>query len=645
MVRGEELGSDESSAVSAEEAEALLPDPDITSNQRAVSAALEEALKNDTVPTWAAKDESEFPYPEDARLKGEIPQGALPLDDSGETEEANRSEASDDQAGSTNRWTPARNPEVADATDESVAGKSTGQPKFVDVTPVAEVVTEVVAVVEELTSPVPSAETPAGTQALNYDEVTPRPLWETETDAAAQAVTVEESEEELEAEPVRASSNRWVPSTESDAAGAPKGREPNESAISGSDEVWEVVEASDDEADPWESDAVPEELEDYEEVLVPAPTAESLPLDEEEEELEQTEEFEVAAELEDGTDDEELEEEDLEVLEIPIAAAPELEESVEVVEEPADEDEEWEYVEVAEDDEDGEWEEVEDEEDEEEEEEEEELTEQASDESEEDAEEQADGEFEEEWEYVEVAEGEEGWEDAEEAPELESDPQEEESTSSTVAQDDSEEEQETSDEEIYEEEFAVLLAEEVTTGADDLGEDEPLVEAPIETAAEAEPEPEEEPVALAEAEPEPEEEPVAVAKEEPKPEIAELADQVQMDLFGDPSPEPVAVITPSASPEASSEVSDDPEPVKTLVPQAAGANGASPEALLAAELILVEERVAVSLLQRSIGLDFKESCGVLDELQELGFIGPFIDGNRRDILMGREEWLSMVGTE
>jgi len=102
-----------------------------------------------------------------------------------------------------------------------------------------------------------------------------------------------------------------------------------------------------------------------------------------------------------------------------------------------------------------------------------------------------------------------------------------------------------------------------------------------------------------------------------------------MDLFADP-------VESAAAAE---------EPVVVLEPQEPPALAASDRARLAAALILDESRVAVSLLQRKFGLDFKESCVVLDELQELGFIGPYVDGKQRDILMDRQEWLSAVGSE
>ena len=59
-------------------------------------------------------------------------------------------------------------------------------------------------------------------------------------------------------------------------------------------------------------------------------------------------------------------------------------------------------------------------------------------------------------------------------------------------------------------------------------------------------------------------------------------------------------------------------------------------------LFLEQGRVAVSLLQRRFGLEFDEACEVLDELQELGLIGPYKGGQQRDILLSLEEWQSRV---
>jgi Ftsk gamma domain len=59
-------------------------------------------------------------------------------------------------------------------------------------------------------------------------------------------------------------------------------------------------------------------------------------------------------------------------------------------------------------------------------------------------------------------------------------------------------------------------------------------------------------------------------------------------------------------------------------------------------LFLERGRVAVSLLQREYAMSFDEACGVLDELQEMGLIGPYLGGKHRDILLTSEEWLEKV---
>jgi hypothetical protein len=59
-------------------------------------------------------------------------------------------------------------------------------------------------------------------------------------------------------------------------------------------------------------------------------------------------------------------------------------------------------------------------------------------------------------------------------------------------------------------------------------------------------------------------------------------------------------------------------------------------------LFLEHGRVAVSLLQRTFDLDFDSACEVLDELQERGLIGPYLGGQRRDILLTADEWLERV---
>lgn len=63
----------------------------------------------------------------------------------------------------------------------------------------------------------------------------------------------------------------------------------------------------------------------------------------------------------------------------------------------------------------------------------------------------------------------------------------------------------------------------------------------------------------------------------------------------------------------------------------------------AGRMFVVEGRVAVSMLQKRFGLDFKESTQVMDDLQERGLIGPYMGGSRREILMDADTWKETVG--
>ncbi len=106
-----------------------------------------------------------------------------------------------------------------------------------------------------------------------------------------------------------------------------------------------------------------------------------------------------------------------------------------------------------------------------------------------------------------------------------------------------------------------------------------------------------------------------------------------------------AASSPEALEESEPEVVLQPQPVtdararKTLSvdPQRA-------KLLSEAGCLFVERgRVAVSMLQRQYGMDFDDACKVLDELQDLGLIGPYLGGQRRDILLTRDQWLEKVG--
>ncbi len=121
----------------------------------------------------------------------------------------------------------------------------------------------------------------------------------------------------------------------------------------------------------------------------------------------------------------------------------------------------------------------------------------------------------------------------------------------------------------------------------------------------------------------------------------------------------VIVATPRAktvvAPSLFDAVEPEPEPEVVLAPQSAvpasraektPGRGLDPEKKLLVEVgcMFVERgRVAVSMLQRQYDMDFDQACRVLDDLQEMGLIGPYMGGKNRDILLTRDAWLEKVG--
>ncbi len=87
------------------------------------------------------------------------------------------------------------------------------------------------------------------------------------------------------------------------------------------------------------------------------------------------------------------------------------------------------------------------------------------------------------------------------------------------------------------------------------------------------------------------------------------------------------------------EADEDEEPV-VLEPQSPPAPASSQsERLLNAGRVLVRQgRVAVSVLQQELDMEFDEACELLDQLQAEGLIGPYKGGKKRDILLSEEEW-------
>ncbi|MCP3920483.1 MAG: hypothetical protein GY711_33565 [bacterium] len=244
------------------------------------------------------------------------------------------------------------------------------------------------------------------------------------------------------------------------------------------------------------------------------------------------------------------------------------------------------------------------------------------------------GEYEEEeGEYEEYEEGEE--EGEEEEGELEEGEEEEEGQGEEEEGEYEEYEEEEGEEEEGEEEEGEYEEEEYEEGAEpeaaelEEGEEEEGEEYEEEEGELEEEEEEDEEAELAEEEVE-EDEAEAAELDEPEPEPDEPAAEAEPE----PAAESEVVLEPQSPP---------------APPAAASRRKPSPLSEDRAKLVhdagvlfLEQGRVAVSLIQRRFSLDFDEACEILDELQEQGLIGPYMGGQRRDILMTLEEWKGRV---
>ena len=121
---------------------------------------------------------------------------------------------------------------------------------------------------------------------------------------------------------------------------------------------------------------------------------------------------------------------------------------------------------------------------------------------------------------------------------------------------------------------------------------------------------------------------IAEVEIEPQAPAAEADDYI---LEPQPAPAPVAAEEPTE------------EAAEETVELDAAAEVDVDEIIHEAGLMILEEnRVAVSMLERKFAIDFDRACIILDRLQERGLIGPYMGGRTREILMTAEEWEAEV---
>ena len=61
----------------------------------------------------------------------------------------------------------------------------------------------------------------------------------------------------------------------------------------------------------------------------------------------------------------------------------------------------------------------------------------------------------------------------------------------------------------------------------------------------------------------------------------------------------------------------------------------------AVEVILDTKQASVSMLQRRLKLGYARAARIVDEMEELGIVGPFQGSKPREILITKEQWASM----
>lgn len=210
-------------------------------------------------------------------------------------------------------------------------------------------------------------------------------------------------------------------------------------------------------------------------------------------------------------------------------------------------------------------------------------------------------------------------------------------------------------EEVYEEQAEAVEAEEEEEETEEVEE---TVQVFVEASAgpqaerEAEPQPEVTPQPAAARAPIAQTTIFDFAPAEESVELFPAEEYTAEEFAAEPDTAEEPAITASAA-EAEPEPEPEPEPEVVLQPQAVSEQRAhkapaiDPQrAQLLREigcLFVDNGRVAVSMLQRKYSMEFDDACKVLDELQDLGLIGPYLGGQRRDILLSREQWLEKVG--
>ena len=61
----------------------------------------------------------------------------------------------------------------------------------------------------------------------------------------------------------------------------------------------------------------------------------------------------------------------------------------------------------------------------------------------------------------------------------------------------------------------------------------------------------------------------------------------------------------------------------------------------AVDVLLESGQASVSMLQRRLKLGYARAARIVDEMEEMGIVGPFQGSKPREILITREQWQAM----
>ena len=65
----------------------------------------------------------------------------------------------------------------------------------------------------------------------------------------------------------------------------------------------------------------------------------------------------------------------------------------------------------------------------------------------------------------------------------------------------------------------------------------------------------------------------------------------------------------------------------------------------AVDLVISVGIASVSLLQRRLGIGYPHAARIIDKMERMGYVGPFLGSKPREVLIDKDEWERIKGEE